>query len=266
MRKFKLSLADHARETGQLHILEEYHSDNPLPPSEIGFDSTISVKWVCNYGHEEHESPKKRCHRGYCSICGPKRSGSMAQLYPDILDAWSDKNVVSPYDIPPTYSKPIIWKCPEGHTWERKIASHLKIQSCPFCTSSLFVLKPELLKEWDSERNQNVDPMTINAYSNKKYFWKCSEGHSYVAAPEKLMRRNRRCPICTSFGFNQPDAAKEWHPTKNGDLTPYDLPEKSQKEAWFICSKCGSEYSIRIAYRASRKTDNCPYCKEKSGL
>jgi len=108
--------------------------------------------------------------------------------------------------------------------------------------------------------------MTINAYSNKKYFWKCSEGHSYVAAPEKLMRRNRRCPICTSFGFNQPDAAKEWHPTKNGDLTPYDLPEKSQKEAWFICSKCSSEYSTRIAYRASRKTDNCPYCKEKSGL
>lgn len=209
---------------------------------------------------------KKRCHRGYCSICGPKRSGSMAQLYPDMLDAWSDKNVVSPYDIPPTYSKPIIWKCPEGHTWERKIASHLKIQSCPFCTSSLFVLKPELLKEWDSERNQNIDPMTINAYSNKKYFWKCSEGHSYVAAPEKLMRRNRRCTICTSFGFNQPDAAKEWHPTKNGDLTPYDLPEKSQKEAWFICSKCGSEYSSRIAYRASRKTDNCPNCKEKSGL
>ena len=108
--------------------------------------------------------------------------------------------------------------------------------------------------------------MTVNAYSNKKYFWRCREGHNYVAAPEKLMRRNKRCPICVSFGYVHPDAAKEWHPTKNGDLNPYELSEKSQKEAWFICSKCGSEYNVRIAYRASRKSDNCPYCKEKSSL
>ena len=102
MRKFKLSLSDYAKETNQIYLLEEYHPDNPLPPSEIGFDSTINVRWMCSHGHIEIESPKKRCHRGYCSVCGPRRSGSLAQIYPDILESWSEKNTVSPYDIPPT--------------------------------------------------------------------------------------------------------------------------------------------------------------------
>ena len=265
MRKFKLSLADYARQTDNLHLIEEYHTSNPVPPTEIGFDSTINVRWECGFGHEEIESPKRRCHRGYCSVCGPRREGSLAQIYPYILDIWSDENTVSPYQIPPTYSKSITWKCPDGHTWTRKISQQLKIGTCPSCTSSLFVLKPELLKEWDSELNSETDPMSVSAYSNKKYYWKCSAGHSYVASPEKLMRRNTRCPICASFGHINPDAAREWHPTKNEGKTPYDFPAKSQKEAWFICSKCGNEYSSRIAYRAARKTQNCPLCKTKSG-
>ena len=264
MRKYKLSLADFATQSNNVHLLEEYHRENPLQPSEIGFDSTISVRWICQYGHEENESPKKRCHRLYCSTCGPRRSGSLAQVHPDLLNIWSNQNSVSPYSIPPTYSKPIIWNCSKGHTWERRISLQLKIGTCPICTSSLFALNPELLKEWDYELNSGIDPISVSAYSNRKYFWKCKEGHSYIAAPEKLMRRNKRCPICASFGYNYPQAAKEWHPTKNNGATPFDYPANSQKEAWFICSSCGNDYKLRISYKAIRKTINCPCCKKTS--
>jgi len=57
-----------------------------------------------------------------------------------------------------------------------------------------------------------------------------------------------------------PNIAKEWHPTKNGTLTPEDVAPKSDKKAWFVCSKDRThEWSARIADRTS-KGSGCPYC------
>lgn len=269
MRKFKISLAEYAKKNNKPDILSEYDPSNPLSPTEIGSASTTEVRWICAHGHTEIESPFKRLRRGYCSVCGPKKQGSFAQKHPELLSFWSKDNTVKPDEIPPTYSKFIKWKCSNGHTWERRIALQLKLNSCPICSQKdgyLFTLKPELKVDWDEKSNPNISPDTVRAYSKTQYNWKCSNGHSYVASPEKLMRGSVRCPICASLGYTHPDAAKEWHPTKNGDKTPFDFLEKSHKEAWFICSQCGSEYSLRIAYRANRKTESCPNCKKKSGL
>ena len=34
-----------------------------------------------------------------------------------------------------------------------------------------------------------------------------------------------------------PDLVKEWHPTKNGDLTPNDFTHGSGKKVWWLCPK-----------------------------
>lgn len=269
MPKFKTSLAEYAKANDKPEILREYESSNPLPPTEIGCASTAEVRWKCAYDHLEIESLFKRLRRGYCSVCGPRMHGSFAQNHPKLLPFWSEDNTVKPDEIPPTYSKFIVWKCPEGHTWERRIALQIELNSCPICSQKdgyLFTLKPELKTDWDQNNNPNISPDTIRAYSKVQYNWKCANGHSYTASPEKLMRSNVRCPICASFGYTHPDAAKEWHPTKNGNKTPFDFLEKSHKEAWFICTQCGSEYPLRIAYRANRKTECCPHCNKRAGL
>ena len=40
-----------------------------------------------------------------------------------------------------------------------------------------------------------------------------------------------------------PELVKEWHPTKNGDLTPKDVTHGSSKKIWWLCSKGHSHYS-----------------------
>ena len=40
-----------------------------------------------------------------------------------------------------------------------------------------------------------------------------------------------------SLAYRFPELSKEWHPTKNGDLTPYDVTVGSHKKVWWICSK-----------------------------
>ena len=32
-----------------------------------------------------------------------------------------------------------------------------------------------------------------------------------------------------------PELVKEWHPTKNGDLTPRDVTHGSKKKVWWLC-------------------------------
>jgi hypothetical protein len=77
-----------------------------------------------------------------------------------------------------------------------------------------------------------------------------------------------KCPIC----FNQkvvksnclatthPEIAKEWHPTKNGDLTPFDVVAGSHKKVWWKCP-VGDDHEWKSQiYNISRDLSNCPFC------
>jgi len=55
----------------------------------------------------------------------------------------------------------------------------------------------------------------------------------------------------------KPTVAKEWHPAKNGSLTPADVAPSSNKKAWWLCKK-GHEWDAVISSRS--RGINCPYC------
>ena len=56
-----------------------------------------------------------------------------------------------------------------------------------------------------------------------------------------------------------PELSKQWHPTKNGDLTPYDVTTNSHKKIWWNCIK--SDDHIWLSTIANRNYGReCPYC------
>ncbi|MBR3363844.1 MAG: zinc-ribbon domain-containing protein [Solobacterium sp.] len=58
--------------------------------------------------------------------------------------------------------------------------------------------RPDLLKEWDFEKNLLIcAPDEISVGSNKKVWWICPKGHSYQQIVEKKTKRNYGCPICS---------------------------------------------------------------------
>jgi hypothetical protein len=61
----------------------------------------------------------------------------------------------------------------------------------------------------------------------------------------------------------KPELINEWHPTKNGDLTPYNTTYGSVKNIWWICQK-GHEYVSRPNRRSHGS--GCPYCDGKKVL
>ena len=131
------------------------------------------------------------------------------------------------------------------------------------------------MSEWDWKKNENLDPFTITWKSDKKAWWVCSEcGHSWEAAV-KNRSNGRGCPKCARIrqvtAFNQsrirsngslatenPDLAKQWHPTKNGVLAPHDVTRTSGKRVWWQCEQ-GHEWEAGINNRGFHGR-GCPYC------
>ena len=136
---------------------------------------------------------------------------------------------------------------------------------------SLLFFNPERAKEWNYERNGDLKPEHFAANSNKKVWWKCSQGHEWQATIADRNRGNG-CPYCAGqkviIGENDlqtinPSLVKEWNYKKNSGLTPMDVLPNSNKKIWWKCSK-GHEWQAGIADR--NRGRGCPYCSGRYAI
>jgi hypothetical protein len=68
-----------------------------------------------------------------------------------------------------------------------------------------------------------------------------------------------------SLAILDPELAKQWHPTKNGELTPGDVTPGSNKKVWWKCDKADDhEWDTRIADRA--KGSGCSCCDGRTAV
>ena len=116
-------------------------------------------------------------------------------------------------------------------------------------------------------------PGNLTVGSHKKVWWRCTNGHEWQAAPKTRVRMGAGCPICANdvaqAGYNDlttlfPAVAAEWHPTKNGNLTPSQVVSGSHQTLWWRRS-LGHEWRAEIVDR-TRGSNGCPYCGNKKVL
>ena len=133
--------------------------------------------------------------------------------------------------------------------------------------NDLQTVYPDIASEWDYTRNGSLKPTDVTFGSGKRVWWIGKCGHSWDDRIDHRTSMNCKCPYCAGqrvlIGFNDlntkyPDIAKEWHPTKNGDLTPNDVLGGSDRLVWWLGS-CGHSYETSL-YRRTAKKSGCPYC------
>ena len=132
---------------------------------------------------------------------------------------------------------------------------------------------PEIAKKWDITKNGGLKPEQVSAFSNTKYWWKCSLGHSYQATPYNEIFYTKTCPICSNHrvlsGFNDlvtksPELAKEWDVHKNLPSKPSEVLFTTSNKYWWICPK-GHSYKAGVNNRYYNNT-GCPYCSNQKVL
>ena len=197
--------------------------------------------------------------------------------YAQLMSEWDyQKNaalMISPFSVSHMSHKKVWWKCTLGHSWLASIAKRATGQKCPICQgkkveigfNDLATTHPDLVREWDDEKNIDLQPTEVNRGSHKKVWWKCALGHSWLASIEKRVT-GQKCPICqgkkVEIGFNDlatthPDLVQEWDYEKNIDLQPTEVSMGSHKKAWWLC-KHNHSWQADISSRVGGRT--CPQC------
>lgn len=186
-----------------------YEKNGKLTPNVVPAGSNKKVWWKCKCGHEWVSSIGNR-NRGsgcpYCSGCLPiPGKNDLKTAYPDIAAEWNSvmNGELTPELVSIKSNKKVWWKCKYGHEWETIVGVRTLGRGCPYCSNQkllagyndLATVNPELVDEWNFEKNNELLPSQILSGSSKKVWWKCKYGHEWMAVV--VSRKNGcGCPVC----------------------------------------------------------------------
>ena len=101
--------------------------------------------------------------------------------------------------------------------------------------------------------------------------WRCLKCKDVFSMSWDSIHAGRGCAICSGrqvgisncLATKNPELAKQWHPTLNAQLTPYNITYNSHKKVWWLCiNNPKHEWLISPNTRSSGYT-SCPYCDGK---
>jgi hypothetical protein len=219
------------------------------------------------------------------SFCGHREllSGfnDLKTLSPKIIKEWDvESNQESPSEVLSNTIRTYQWICANGHTYSASPYNRSRGRGCPICTGKQVVagindvasLYPSLLNEWDTTIPNNIPLNLVTVGSNKVIHWICSEGHRYEQQMAAKIR-GRGCAVCAGkkilTGFNDmatthPEVSTEWHPTKNGELSPDAVRAGSHQKVWWL-GKCGHEWKAALYHRTG-SSRGCAVCAGKQAV
>lgn len=284
------TLADYCRRTEQEHLLKEwdYEKNSPLTPENVSYGSKKHVWWHCKQGHSWQAAVHSRsCSGSGCPYCSGRYiipgKTDLATTYPEVAAEWhpTKNGDLTPQEVSAGSHRSVWWQCQKGHEWKAQIKSRTHGGAgCPVCCNKavqqgendLASSFPDIAAEWHPTKNGDLTPEDVVGGCRRKVWWICEKGHEYYTTVHSRTHGSG-CPVCTGkqvlTGENDlatkfPEIARQWHPTKNGKLTPDQVAPASNKKVWWICEQ-GHEYQAIIGSRTQRFS-GCPYCTNKKVL
>ena len=268
-------------------IAAQWHptKNGDLTPDKVApFSSKQKVWWRCELGHDYLATILSRtAHNTGCPYCSGRKVlanfNDLATKDPMLATQWHQElnGNLTPEMVSPGSKQKVWWRCEKGHEWQTAVFTRSRQGAgCPVCANkkrivgenNLATTHPELARQWHQELNDELAPEMISPGSNKKVWWRCEKGHEWQASVFTRSHQGAGCPVCTSnktiagendLATTHPEIARQWHPTKNGDLTPDKVaPLSSKKKVWWRC-ELGHDYLATISSRTVGNT-GCPYC------
>ena len=129
---------------------------------------------------------------------------------------------------------------------------------------NLYVLRPDLAKEWHPTKNGALGPKDVTPGSKKKVWWLCEQGHWWSASVFDRVR-GKRCTYCSGLQRQgeqgmadvRPELIREWHPSKNKGIKAREVLCTHKDKVWWLCEK-GHEWQATVRSRLAGKS--CPFC------
>ena len=220
---------------------------------------------------------------------------SILITHPEIAKDWDlSKNVaLRPENFSKTSKQIISWTCQNKHSYSVSIYSRIRSLGCKICNEpakslnirknkllkgiSFAESKPELLNQWDFEKNE-LKPDEVSEKSHILIWFRCNENHEWQSTPQRRTRGDG-CPVCSkkehgkrvresklkksgiTFAEKFPDLVSEWDFNKNS-LKPSELSPNSNLKVFWTC-RYGHGWEATLYNRTQNKS-GCPLCKSST--
>lgn len=254
-----------------------------VDPDALAEKSSVKVWWRCEVApdHRWMTSPKMRVGGNGCPACSGNqvsRTNSLETLSPLVArELDPEKSGFTAAEVTNSAHRRAWWRCSEGHSYDMPVSSRTgQGQRCPYCSgkrnlpgvTSLAALHPELLSEWDYERN-TVDPDHVRPGSNTPVHWVCAKAphHKWLARPLHRVGVRSGCPFCsgarvapeTALSTVHPDLAVELDTERSG-ITAEELHTGSNRKVWWACAVHDSHRWRTAVFMRTANGTRCPFC------
>lgn len=259
------------------NLLSEWdYEANSVLPTEILSNSHYKAWWKCPFGHTYQAWMSNRCGKSHtgCPICDKENHTSfpeqalffyLKQVFKDACN--SDREAIGiELDIYiPSLKVAIEY---DGLNWHKNNNYENKKNSlCEQYGIRLIRIREEGLPPIENceciVRNDPKSTISLNQ-AILDVLLRLGAGNididtdrdSAIIYSSYITVRKQQ-----SLLYREPQIAKEWHPQKNGTLTPEMVAPLSSKRVWWL-GACGHEWKMSIQNRVYQRC-NCPICAGK---
>lgn len=272
------------------NIADEWDFEkNEIGPDEVSRSSSVKYWWKCKEcGHTWKQTVANRTgNKSGCPRCNIENVNSFCEqavlyyvrrVFPDAING--DKHLGMELDIYiPSIKTAIEY---DGEVWheskKKTTIDERKNKLCETTGVKLYRIREPRLKSIDGCITIVREDSTTSKSLDRAIISLMSElgindlQVNTEADGTKIMEQYAQKKSSKSLASCSPDIAKEWHPTKNGVLTPEKVNNGTTKKVWWL-GKCGHEWLMRVNERTqkprkqtngkTRKPYGCPYCSGK---
>lgn len=258
-------------------LAKEWHpsKNGSLMPTDVTYGQATQIWWLCPECGESYQASLLHRSSGTgCKYCISGRQTSFAEqsiyyyikkLYPDAINRYTSSFLGKmELDIYiPSINYAIEY---DGIAWHGEDKRERETRKYKACKEHNI----KLIRFREDETWRPLDDISDYTYPQNNLY---EEKNLSVAITwllsfldfSKLKYKNidvnlSRDRVCileqyknsekdNSLAVLYPDIAKEWHPTKNGKLSPFQFKPKSEKMLWWLCPECGNEYQAAPGQR-----------------
>lgn len=254
-------------------LIEEWDwEENTIDPSTVAVKSNKIAHWICPKGHKYTKAIYLRTEGADCPICAKARRTSFPEqcyfyyikkIYTDAINSYRDifDNGMEIDIYIPSIKTGIEY---DGIFWHGKTAiprEEKKYQICKDNKIRLFRIKEgEFVdfsnaadRTWYVPKNCDDNTLSFYIYDFLKFltFFSHNIPSVNIDKDRTEILEYKTLKLEDSLAYLYPEIAKEWHPTKNGNLTPDLFTPGSTEYVWWLCPTCKNEWRSTIVNRTT---------------
>ena len=252
---------------------------NTMDPSTVAVKSNKVAKWVCPKGHKYSKAIYKRVVGESCPVCARARSTSFPEQcfffytkkcysdavnsYKELFDNGMELDIYIPSIRTGIEYDGVFWHDRNALPREEKkyqICKENQVRLLRIKEGSFTGFSENADRIWYIPKKCDYAQLDLYIKDFLRFltFFSTDLPDVNVARDKTEILEYKTLRLEDSLMYLFPDIAKEWHPSKNGKLTPDLFIPGSSETVWWRCPQCGNEWQSSIVNRT--KGHGCDVC------